>query len=129
MRNSSTNSTKLTSLNSVFIFSLTYSENPKADYTTPQIPEYPLQGCQVRDPNEVIAVTLNEHEIQLINEDPNYFIKNKKFLEQIHLFNDRADEFDEDVNAKIRGKLIKEQFLQEQRVSKRREEMNRRKFY
>ena len=50
----------------------------------------------------------DEHEIQLINEDPNYFIKNKKLMEQIHLFNDRADEFDEDVNAKIRGKLIKE---------------------
>ena len=29
-------------------------------------------------------------------------------MEQIYLFNDRPDEFDEDLNAKIKGKIIKE---------------------
>ena len=47
----------------------------------------------------------------MINEDPNYFIRSKRMRSVIKLFESEADEFTEDVNAKIRGKIIKEQFF------------------
>jgi hypothetical protein len=37
--------------------------NPKADYISPMIPEFPLSGCEMSDPNEIIAKYFNEHEI------------------------------------------------------------------
>lgn len=55
--------------------------NPKADYISSLIPEFPLSGCHISDPNEVIAIKFSEHELQLMNEDPNYFIQDKKILE------------------------------------------------
>lgn len=61
----------------------------------------------------------------MINEDPNYYIKKKIVREQVHLFDDKGDEFDEDENAEIKGKIIREGYIKEQKRIKRDLEMQR----
>lgn len=82
--------------------------NIGSTYLNENIPNYPLKGCEVKDPNQIMVELFSEKELQMVSEDPNYFIKKRKFRNKIHLFNSQQDEFDEDKDAQIRGKLIKE---------------------
>jgi hypothetical protein len=43
----------------------------------------------------------------MINEDPNYFMRDENMRKKVDLFDTVQDEFDEDKDSKIRGKLIK----------------------
>ena len=54
----------------------------------------------------------------MINEDPNYFIKGKKMRDNVHIFDTLEDEFSEDRNAKVRGKIIKDEFHKKQKVER-----------
>ena len=51
----------------------------------------------------------------MVNEDPNYFIKDEGMRSKVKLFDAQVDEFDEDKDMKIRGKIIRQQFLTEKK--------------
>ena len=75
------------------------------------IPEFPLKGVTSKNPNDILVSEFNDEELQMINEDPNYFIKNKRLMEEINLFVSKEDEFSEEKNPSVKGKIIKEEYL------------------
>jgi len=88
------------------------------------VPQYPLEGCQPRDPNEVMVQLFTEQEIQAINDDPNYYIKDPDFREKVTIFNDRPDEFDEVAATVNKGKLIRDSFIKSQQMERVKSEKN-----
>eukprot|EP00347_Sterkiella_histriomuscorum_P008624 403344382 len=92
--------------------------NPAADYYSPLIPGFPLKGLEEKDPNEILVDQFNYQELQMINEDPNYFIKSDKIRENIRLFETDEDEFSENKNTKMKGKIIKDTFYKQHKQEK-----------
>ncbi len=79
------------------------------------------------DPNEILVKKFNEQEIQMISDDPNYFIKSDKARQNINLFESNEDEFSVDPEAtltKNKGKIIKEEFYKKSKEDKVRQEIS-----
>ncbi len=94
--------------------------NKERNYQEPFLPNAPENfRNDLEKPDEVIVQNFNENQLQLIYEDPNYFIKDKEYRDRITLFEANNDEFEEDKNAKQRGWIIKQEFRDTQRTKQR----------
>ena len=90
------------------------------------IPAFPLVGVDEEDPNEILAKKLSEHEIQMVNEDPNYYIKSRQAMDNINLFEIKEEEFETEPNedvVKNKGKAIKEEYFKKIKEEKVLEEI------
>jgi len=91
------------------------------------IPAFPLVGVDEENPNEVLARALSEQEIQMVNEDPNYYIKSRQAMENINLFETKEEEFETEPNEEIvknKGKVIKEEYFRKIKEDKVLEEIS-----
>ncbi|CDW84765.1 UNKNOWN [Stylonychia lemnae] len=90
------------------------NRNPEQLHVVPGLVDIETQKATIETPNQVLVTYFSEHELQMIQDDPHYFITDMRYRDLITIFDQDALEAILDNTTDQKIKTFKERFYKEQ---------------